>query len=139
MQPRLFIFVLFKIKTMKSIILFVLFAISFSFMGLSQDANTVKTLSADEVRAGKNTGLFTFVYPDGTNAVVIEDASQYYVQYFTVEFDANTSTAMIKMITNDAMGRRIITRFLTASGMQHVRVGEKLYDPQEFYDNFLAD
>ena len=124
---------------MKFIILFALFTISFSFAGLSQDAATVKTLSVDEVREGKNTGLFTFVYPDGTNVDVVEDASQYYVQYFTVEFDANTSTAIVKMITNDAMGRRIMTRFLTASGMQHVLVGEKLYDLQEFYDNFLAD
>ncbi len=125
---------------MKSLFLFALFTLSFSMFGLSQDAaTTVKTLSADEVIEGKNTGLFTFVYPDGTNADVIDEVSQYYVQYFTVEYDAKTTTAMVKMITNDAMSRRIITRFLTASGMQHVLVGDKLYDTQEFYDNLLAD
>ncbi len=125
---------------MKSLFLFALFTIAFSVLGVSQDATTtVKTLSFDEVKEGKNTGLFTFVYPEGTAADVIDEVSQYYVQYFTVQFDANTSTALVKMITNDAMSRRIITRFLTASGMQHVLVGDKLYDTQEFYDNLLAD
>jgi hypothetical protein len=125
---------------MKSLFLFALFTLCFSTLGISQDAaTTVKTLSADEVIEGKNTGLFTFVFPDGTSADVIEEVSQYYVQYFTVEFDAKTSTAIVKMITNDAMSRRIITRFLTASGMQHVLVGDKLYDTQEFYENLLAD
>lgn len=125
---------------MKSIILFTLFTFSFAFLGVSQDAaTTVKTLSVDEVKEGKNTGLFTFIYPEGTAADVVDDASQYYVQYFTVQYDANTSTAIVTMITNDAMSRRIITRFLTASGMQNVLVGDKLYDTQEFYDNLLAD
>lgn len=125
---------------MKSLFLFTLFTISFAFVGVSQDASTtVKTLSVDEVKEGKNTGLFTFIYPEGTAADVVDDASQYYVQYFTVQFDANTSTAIVSMITNDAMSRRIITRFLTASGMQHVLVGDKLFDTQEFYNNFLAD
>jgi hypothetical protein len=125
---------------MKSLFFFTLFTISFAFVGISQDASTtVKTLSVDEVKEGKNTGLFTFIYPDGIAADVVEDASQYYVQYFTVQYDATTSTAIISMITNDSMSRRIITRFLTASGMQHVLVGEKLYDTQEFYNNFLAD
>lgn len=125
---------------MKSLFLFTLFTISFAFVGVSQDASTtVKTLSVDEVKEGKNTGLFTFIYPEGTAADVVDDASQYYVQYFTVQFDANTSTAIVSMITNDAMSRRIITRFLAASGMQHVLVGDKLFDTQEFYNNFLAD
>jgi hypothetical protein len=125
---------------MKSIILFTLFTFSFAFLGISQDAAaTVKTLSVDEVKEGKNTGLFTFVYPEGTNADIIDYASQYYVQYFSVEFDTASSTALVKMVTNDAMSRRIITRFLTASGMQHVLVGDKLYDTQEFYNNLLAD
>jgi hypothetical protein len=117
-----------------------LFSLSFSVLGISQEAaSTVKTLSADEVMEGKNTGLFSFMYPEGTNADVIDEVSQYYVQYFTVEYDAKTTTALVKMISNDAMSRRIITRFLSASGMQHVLVGDKLYNIQEFYDNLLAD
>jgi hypothetical protein len=117
--------------------LFFLGFLSFSY-GQSTTA-TVTATSKEELALSKENGIYTFHFPEGTTAESINDVSKYYVQFFSVTFEEDKALATIKMVTNDAASRRIITRFFKASNIDNVAVEDVLYDTNEFYTSFLAE
>ena len=69
----------------------------------------------------------------------INRTSQYYVDYFTVDYNESTKNAKISMIDNSPEGRRVVTRFLLSNKVSVIIFNENEYKITEFYDNFLKN
>jgi uncharacterized cupredoxin-like copper-binding protein len=120
-----------------------LFLTCIAFIGLStmsfaqETESTATAQSKSELVSSKESGNYLFVLPAGKTAEEINKNAKYYVHYFTVDFNENTSEAKIKMISNDEKSRHVVIRFLTASGVQHVIVDGKSMLTEDFFNNYM--
>ena len=104
----------------------------------TSSAQKTATIESEKiVKDGVTAGLLNFTFPaEMTKEEVLKIAS-YYVQYFTVDFDESTHRSKIKMVENDARNRMIIMRFLTASGIDKIQVGNVLMSTADFNATYL--
>lgn len=78
-----------------------------------------------------------FVMPQTTTNEEVSKSAQYYTEYFTVDFNAETKVATIKLIDGDDMARRVITRFLLSTGVRTIHFAGDDYTIMSFYSTFL--
>jgi hypothetical protein len=108
---------------------------SYSF---GQGSNsTASVLKAADLELGKESGVFIFFMPKGSSAEDIELSKKYYVNYFTVDYTPDSGQVKITMVNNDEKSRAVITRFLTANGVQEVNVGGVIVPLGELFDRYL--
>jgi len=118
---------------MKSYLFSVLFLL-FSFIGFSQEALVP---SSETFKKSVTSGAISMVLPDNVTAEGVQKYSKYYTSYFTTSFDQGTHKVTFNMVQNDAKSRRVIIRFLSASGVQFVKIGEASLPLSNFYDAYL--
>jgi len=107
-------------------------ALSFSF---GQNIAIVK--SAKDFAELKENGKMSIQLPSNFTADQVSNNAKYYGLYFTVAFDEKSKVATINMTTNDERSRAIIVRFLAASEIKEVKVGEELMNRDLLYEKYL--
>ena len=105
------------------------------FTSSAQKTATIE--SEKTVRDGVTAGVLSFTFPAEMTKEEVSKIASYYVQYFTVDFDESAHKSKIKMVENDARSRMIIMRFLTASGIDKVQVGNVLMSTTDFNATYL--
>lgn len=121
---------------MKKLIL-VLVAVILSFAGMAQAAKATGT--PETMKTSVKEGVFTFTLPDNVTAEEIERTKKYYVDYFTVEFDASSKLLKVVMVDNSSESRRVVTRLLVSNGVSEIDFNGNNYRVTEFYDLFMRD
>ncbi len=125
---------------MKTICLAILAIFSISTLASAQETSvSAVAQSSQELAASKKTGSYTFVLPAGLSQEQVAKNALYYDVYFTVDYSEKTSVAKIKLIENNEINRRIITRFLLVNGAQSVKVDGKTESMDMFFTNHLKD
>lgn len=111
-----------------------------AIIGFTSYAQTAKVAGTPAtMKENVQQGVFTFEMPSSTSSDEIKRTTSYYVDYFTVDFDAATKTAKIKMIDNSPEGRRVVTRFLLSNKVSIIEFNSEEYKITEFYDNFMKN
>ncbi len=110
------------------------------FLGTStfaQDVKLANAQSSSELVIAKNTGVYSFIFPTDITNEAIQQAANYYTNFFTVQFNASTRTAKVTLIENTSENRRVILRFLASTRIQKVQVGDTELYLHEFYDQYF--
>lgn len=108
---------------MKAFFYMVLFVAGVTTTAYAQEKSSVAVgPTKTEFASGKQSGKFTFVLPEGTDAEEVAQSAKYYTHYFAVDYSAASRKAQISMVTNDEKSRSVIIRFLVANGIQEVMV-----------------
>lgn len=96
-------------------------------------------VKGDEAALKKNvaSGNIEIIFPEETDAADIEKSSEYYVDYFTVNYDAESRVAKIKMVDNTSESRRVINRLLLSNGVRNIDFNGENYSINDFYSKFL--
>jgi hypothetical protein len=122
---------------MKSILFSVLFLVITSTY-FSQGISIVgKAQTVTELVQSKNSGIYTFYFPETITKDKIETAANYYPTYFSYSINEEENSIKITLLENSANNRRIIMRFLMSARLQKIKVGDSELLIQEFYDNHL--
>lgn len=82
-------------------------------------------------------GNIEIIFPENTEASDIEKSSEYYVDYFTVNYNAETRLAKIEMVENTSDARRVINRLLLSNGVRTIDFNGEDYSISDFYSKFL--
>jgi hypothetical protein len=123
---------------MKAFFLTMIVCAGLVFHAISQEKSTLAVgPSPSEITAGKSSGKFTFIMPEGTVAEDLAHSTKYYTNYFTVDFNASTREAKITMVNNDEKSRSIIARFLISNGVQELNIGGVLVPVTELFERYL--
>ena len=122
---------------MKSFLFSVLFLVITSTY-FSQGISIVgKAQTVTELVQSKNSGIYTFYFPETITKDKIETAANYYPTYFSYSINEEENSIKITLLENSANNRRIIMRFLMSARLQKIKVGDSELLIQEFYDNHL--
>lgn len=121
---------------MKNIITLFVFVLTIGFgfaqtASISGDQNTI----AEQVEKGE----FKIEMPESTSAEDVMKSAEYYVDYFTVEFNEESKVATINMVDNTPTSRRVINRLMLSSGVRTIAFNGEEYSINEFYDQFLSE
>jgi hypothetical protein len=121
---------------MKNIITLFAFVLTLSF-SFAQNAS----ISGDEstLNSQVEKGEFSIEMPESTNAAEINKSAEYYVDYFTVNYDDNSKIAKISMVDNTPSSRRVINRLLLSNGVRTINFNGKEFSINEFYDAYLGE
>ena len=114
--------------------LFSLAIVFFSSIAFSQEA---LVSSSENFKISVASGTITMVLPDDVTADGVQKYSKYYTSYFTTSFDQGAHKVTFNMVKNDAKSRRVIIRFLSANGVQFVKIGDRSLTLTNFYDAYL--
>jgi hypothetical protein len=118
---------------MKSYLL-TLIVFFFSFVGFSQEASVS---SSETLKNSVASGAISMILPDNVTSESVKKYSKYYTSYFTTSFDEASHEVTFNMIQNESKSRRVIVRFLSANGVQFVKVGETSLPVSNFYELYL--
>lgn len=119
----------------KLVALFVVVTLAFSTFAQKASVQGTPSTMKENVKLG----VFQFEMPAATSSDGIERTAKYYVDYFTIDFDAATNNVTVKMIDNSPEGRRVVTRFLLSNKVSVIVFNGSEYKITEFYDNFMKD
>lgn len=122
---------------MKNIIYSLFVILGFSSMSFAQEKTEIAlSQGKQELVESKTSGVYEFTLVDQTSERINKSAS-YYTHYFTVVFDENSGLATITMAENNEKSRKVIMRFLTASGARYVDIDGDIVSVSEFMLDFL--
>ena len=122
---------------MKSFLFSVLFLVITSTY-FSQGISIVgKAQTVTELVQSKNSGIYTFYFPETITKDKIETAANYYPTYFSYSINEEENSIKITLLENSANNRRIIMRFQMSARLQKIKVGDSELLIQDFYDNHL--
>ncbi|MDX1652621.1 MAG: hypothetical protein R3277_09020 [Brumimicrobium sp.] len=116
--------------------LMILFAVSLFSLGLSAQNAKVEG-NKEALKKNVEKGVIEFIMPENTQAAEIEKSAQYYVDYFTVQYNPTTRVAKITMVDNTPESRRVINRLLLSNGVRTIEFDGQKYSISDFYSNFL--
>lgn len=106
-----------------------------SFSLFSQNAE----VKGDEatMKEAVASGNIEIIFPESADAEGIKKSSQYYVDYFTVDYNAESRLAKIKMVDNSSQSRRVINRLLLSNNVRNIDFNGKTYSINDFYAEYL--
>lgn len=96
-----------------------------------------KVVNPAQFNESKTNGVFEFQFPTVTNKEVFMKNAAFYVNYFTVDFNTETTIAKITMLTNDAATRQFINRFMISNKISQIEMAGQLFKVSEFYEKKL--
>jgi hypothetical protein len=115
-------------------ILLVLVVVLAAFAATAQKTATV---SAKSLEAARSTGKYTLVLPADITSEQVDNVKNYYVAYFTVNFNQMKHEAAITLTSNEQMNRTVIMRFLSSLGVRTVMIDGKEHTLDQFYEGYL--
>ena len=108
------------------------------FLGFGLSAQRMASVSSEKsIKEGLSSGMLTFTFPEDLGKDEINKVASYYEQYFTVLFNEESHQINVKMIQNDSRSRLVVTRFLTANGIDKIVVGAREMTIDEFNSTYL--
>lgn len=114
-----------------------MFLVGFSSIGFAQEANEIAlTQGAKALEDSKKAGEYTFTLAGKTSSEIATN-SNYYTNYFTVEFNEATQVTKLTMVENDERARSVIMRFLVSSGVRYTSVDGKVISVHDFMSTYL--
>lgn len=119
-----------------------LFVLSLMFLGLSfatyaQEIHQAKfTMSGAELKEALNKGEVSFFFNKGMDAEAVKKSAEFYVPYFSVNYDKNTGKSTLKL-TKDDMSKLVISRYMMANGISEVLIDGKTISVQDFMAQYL--
>lgn len=123
---------------MKKLISTFAFVVGFVAISLAQEAsNTALTAGADALLKSKASGAYVYTLPEDVTNEKVEHASQYYTQYFTVDFDDASNEATLTMANEKDANKAVMIRFLSACGVKFVAVDDATLNLHEFMEQHL--
>lgn len=123
---------------MRTLFLSFIAIVGFSAISFSQISSTVAVAqSKTELASSKETGKYLFVLPSGLTSEEVAKNAKYYTLYFTVDYNQANSEAKISMITNDEKSRHVVIRFLSACGVQTIRMDGSTISTEEFFLTYM--
>jgi hypothetical protein len=114
---------------------FLLLTVIVTSVGFAQTASVAG--NAETMKESVKSGTFQFTMPESVTAAEIERTKKFYVDYFTVEYNAQSRLLKVKMVNNDAESRRVVTRLLVSNGISEINFDGKSYRITEFYDAYM--
>lgn len=122
---------------MKKLVYTLMFLVGFSSIGFAQEANEIAlTQGASALENSKKAGEYTFTLAGKTSSEIATN-SNYYTNYFTVEFNEATQVTKLTMVENDERARTVIMRFLVSSGVRYTNVDGKVISVHDFMSTYL--
>jgi hypothetical protein len=76
--------------------------------------------------------------PGSTDAEKVKNSAEYYEDYFSVDYNADTRVAKISMKDNTPDARRVINRLLLSNGVRIIEFSGEEYSINKFYEKFLS-
>ena len=126
-----------KIKTMKKLFVLSLMIVGLSVASYAQEINQVKfTMSGAELTKALEKGEVSFFFNKSIDANEVNKNSEFYPQYFSVNYDKNTGKATLKL-TEDDMAKMVISRFMMSNGVSEVLLDGKTISVQDFMAEYL--
>jgi len=118
---------------MKSLFFSLVFVLV-GFIGYAQEASVQ---SAEDFKKSVVDGKITMILPADITKENVSKYSAYYTAFFTTEFDEQNHQIKFNMVNNDGKSRRVVLRFLSANGIQFVKVGDQSLPMSNFYEAYL--
>jgi hypothetical protein len=118
---------------MKKILLVLVVVLS----ALTASAQKTAAVSSKALEAGKTTGTYVLVLPADITTADVDRVKEYYKEYFIVTYNEMKHEASLALTKNEAMNKRVVLRFLSALGMDKVKVEGQERTLTEFYENDL--
>ncbi len=123
---------------MKNFLLLLTFFFAISLSGFNaQTKNITIAESATELAKSKKNGNYHFTLHSQVTQADVEKSAAYYPAFFTVDYDASSHIASVKMIDNNEKSRLVLLRFLSSIRSQKIQVDGKNMLIHEFYDLYL--
>tara|TARA_R100000951_G_scaffold106413_1_gene101014 strand:- start:593 stop:955 length:363 start_codon:yes stop_codon:yes gene_type:complete len=82
-------------------------------------------------------GNIEIIFPESTKAEDIEKSAEYYVDYFTVDYNAETRLAKITMVDNTSQSRRVIKRLLLSNNVRTIDFNGESYSINDFHSKYI--
>ena len=113
------------------------YSLVFVLLGFVTYAQEASVQSAQDFKKSVVDGKITMTLPAEITNEQVSKYSKYYVSFFTTEFDEQNHQIKFNMVNNDGKSRRVVLRFLSANGIQFVKVGDKSLPLANFYEAYL--
>jgi len=123
---------------MKKLLFTLIAVLSLSLVGFSQESvKTALTEGHSELVKSKVSGEYTYTLPSTVTSDHVEKVSKYYASYFSIDFDASTKVAKVKMNSEGSKGEMVMGRFLSSCGVRNVTVDDKDITLDTFMSEYL--
>ena len=113
------------------------FSLVFVLLGFITNAQEASVQSAEDFKKSVVDGKITMILPADITKENVSKYSAYYTAFFTTEFDEQNHQIKFNMVNNDGKSRRVVLRFLSANGIQFVKVGDQSLPMANFYEAYL--
>ena len=120
---------------MKKIVSIALFSLICSISFAQSNPKTTSIVKEDTFIANKTKGVYNFQMPEGTSADKVKETANYYINYFTVNYDSKTRIANITMVQEKMAG--VIFRFLLSNEIETILYDGKEYKAEKFVGDFV--
>ena len=120
---------------MKKIVSIVALSLVCSFSFAQSSPETTSTVQEKTFISNKTKGEYNFQMPEGTSEQKITETANYYVNYFTVNYDSKTRIANITMVQEKMAG--VIFRFLLSNEIETILYDGKEYKAEKFVGDFV--
>ncbi|HIP36443.1 MAG TPA: hypothetical protein EYG85_06280 [Crocinitomix sp.] len=110
------------------------------FLTVSVFANGVVTYtSAESAEKSKTEGVFSFSFNSEFSKEEITKAAKYYTSYFTVAVNSSIQgvDVTIKLVDDNEMARRVITRFFVTLEVKEIVVNGKSIMLEDFISTYV--
>ena len=112
--------------------------IGFTGMSFAQGlTNTAQVVADSALMLSKETGEYSFVFPENTTLEMVIKNAKNYKDMFSVEFNETTHEVKMSLVENTPMNRKIMTRMMISCGVQYVRVNGKDIELRAFSQAYL--
>lgn len=119
-------------------LLALLFVIQIQIFYAQTEQNTVvvaATLSEFENNLSQNSLSITF--PSIADATKITSTSDFYTDYFTVQYNETTRVAKLHFLNNENISRLVTVRFLFSNNINFVNFNGNTYENTTFFEQYL--
>ena len=113
------------------------YSLVFVLVGFTGYAQEASVQSSEDFKKSVVDGKITMTLPAEITKENVSKYSAYYTAFFTTEFNQQNHQIKFNMVNNDGKSRRVVLRFLSANGIQFVKVGDQSLPMSNFYEAYL--
>ena len=122
---------------MKKLLYTLIVLLGLGSIAFGQDKREVAHSKKSELVRSKDSGKYKFVLSSDLSKEEVDKNAKYYTHYFTVRFDEVSHEVSLDLIENEAKSRLVISRFLTACGVNYIKVDQENVSLGDFTERYL--
>lgn len=100
---------------------------------LKASVGNEKSFSEDKLQ-----GKFIFKMPETATKESVKQAASYYTDHFSVEYNPKTFLAVIKIIDEKPLSKKVVERFMISNGVKEIIYGGKVYTVNDFVTEYVV-